>query len=110
MRTMLTLARAQAYDQGIQQVTLGNDVKVIGYGLLFKEIKQIYIEQGFTSPTVCSKHLGLWKSAGLVKTYYNDKFVFFIPPITDIEQIGDLRIEAEQDRSLLAILSKGVEA
>lgn len=110
-KTMLALARAKAYTNEIQKISIADGVDVICYALRMKDISILYKEQGFTNPLVAHRHVEIWKSLGLVKTYYNDLVVVFIPLITDYDEISALMMEQKKSgSSTVAILPKEATA
>lgn len=103
--TMLGLARAKAYAKDIQEIKLNGDICIIGYALTLKELAHLYKENGFTGAGVAQRHLQIWKSLGLVKTYYNDVIIVVIPLPTDCEQVTNLVLaQRERGSSAVAIL------
>lgn len=109
--TMLSLARARAYARDLQEIETSEGITVIGYALTIKDLAVLYKENGFTSKTVPQRHLQIWKDLGLVRTFYNDVVIIFVPLSTDSAQITELTMEQRQrGSSTIAILPKGASA
>ena len=105
--TMLSLARARAYANEVQEIAINNDISIVGYAITFKDLAMLYKENGFTSPDVSRRHLSIWKTIGAVKTYYNDVIIVFVPQATDAEQLTNLTlIQKERGSSVIAVLPK----
>lgn len=110
-RTMLSLAKAIAYEKEIQEISVNDDFSIVGYAVTIGELSKLYKENGFTSPTICHRHIKIWKDLGLVKTYYNDVIIVIVPEATDYEQITDLTlIQKDRGVSVLAVLPKEASA
>lgn len=109
--TMLSLARARAYAKDIQEISVSDDIAIIGYALTIKDLAALYKENGFTSPNVAHRHVQIWKELGLVKTYYNDVIIVMVPLQTDYEQVTTLTLlQKERGSSTIAILPREVAA
>lgn len=109
--TMLSLARAKAYAKDIQEISVNDDFSIIGYAITINDLSKLYKENGFTSPSVCHRHVKIWKDLGLVKTYYNDVIIVMVPQLTDYEQVTTLTLlQKERGSSTIAILPKEVAA
>lgn len=109
--TMLSLARAKAYAKDIQEISINDDVSIVGYAISIKELADLYKQNGFTSPSVCHRHVKIWKDLGLVKTFYNDVIIVIVPLFTDYEQVTTLTLlQKERGSSAIAILPKEATA
>lgn len=104
-RTMLSLARALAYSKEVQELCITDDVTVIGYALKMTDLFTLYKGHGFTSADVPRRHVLLWKELGLVKTYFNDQVVVFVPEPSDFAEIYELTmVQKQYGASAIAIL------
>ena len=109
--TMLSLARAKAYAKDIQEISINDDVSIVGYAVTIKELADLYKQNGFTSSSVCHRHVKIWKDLGFVKTFYNDVIIIMVPLFTDYEQVTTLTLlQKERGSSTIAILPKEASA
>lgn len=110
-RTMLSLARARAYQKDMQEFAISDDITVIGFAITMSELAKIYKEEGFTSLDVPRRHVKIWKELGLVKTYYSDNIVVMVPEVTDYDEVLALTMEQKKrGSSAVAILPRGAAA
>ncbi len=103
--TMLSIARARAYEKEMQEIRVSDDICVIGFAITSPELSAIYRLNGFTSPEVPRRHVQIWKDLGLVKTYFQDNIIVFVPLITDYDEVYALTMEQKKrGASTIAIL------
>lgn len=109
--TMLSLARAKAYEKDIQKISISKDVTVIGFAITLPELSAIYRMNGFTSPEVPRRHVKIWKELGLVKTFFQDNILVFVPLVTDYDEVYALTMaQKEYGSSAIVILPEEASA
>lgn len=108
---MLELARAIAYDNGVQSIETVDGVIIVGYFIPYKSLLNLYLENGFTSKDVPKRHLEIWKKLDLVRGYISDALIVIIPRSSDYKEISQL-VDAKKNSSfdVVVTLPKGVGA
>lgn len=106
---MFGLAKATAFENDVQEIETPDGITVCGYYLTISQIRKIYTREGFTNPSVATKHINLWRGCGMVKTFVGDKFIFFLPDNEDVDESLAL-ISRKKSRSEDTVVVGGVLA